>query len=78
MLKVKDWLKLRKPDHSGFLEHIEKLKELGIQYNFQDILTLAKNYGLIEPTINDGKVSFNITANPVKIHHNITIKNLGS
>lgn len=57
MLKVKEWLRLRRPDKEGFLAHIEVWKNDGIPYGVSDVRELAKNYGL-KMSLEDGKLVF--------------------
>lgn len=76
MLKVKEWLRLRRPDKNGFLAHMEVWKTDGIPYGVSDVMELAKNYGL-KMDIENGKIIFTERATVKSINVNITIKKTG-
>ena len=46
ILKVKDWLKFKKPDYDGFVEHIKTWDREGIPYSLSVLEILAENYGI--------------------------------
>ena len=76
MLKVKEWLRLRRPDEEGFLSHMEVWKNNGITYGFSDVAELAKNYGLkMSPEDEKIIIKDNITIKSISI--NITVRKTG-
>ena len=54
ILKVKDWLKFKKPDYEGFVEHIKTWDREGFPYGTSDIRRLAENYGTPIPHLKNG------------------------
>lgn len=76
MLKVKEWLRLRRPDKEGFLAHIEVWKNDGIPYGVSDVRELAKNYGL-KMSLEDGKLVFTERATVKSISININVRKTG-
>lgn len=51
VIKVKDWLKFRHPDHQGFNEHIEVWKKAGIKFELKDLVDLAIAYNIKPPSM---------------------------
>jgi hypothetical protein len=59
ILKVKEWLKFRKPDYEGFQMHVEVWEKEGMPYGFKDLLRIAKAYNCPLPTrVQDGRLIF--------------------
>jgi len=59
ILKVKEWLKFRKPDYEGFQMHVEVWEKEGMPYGFKDLLRIAKAYNCPLPIrAKDGKLIF--------------------
>lgn len=61
-LKVKEWLKFRKPDFEGFKNHLNTWKDEGIHFAVYNIIKLAESYNLPEPQIDSDEISFTIAA----------------
>ena len=60
ILKVREWLKFKKPDYEGFVEHVRIWDKEGIPYGVSDLIKLAKNYGTPVPYMKDGELVIDI------------------
>jgi hypothetical protein len=66
IMKVKDWLKFRRPDYDGFREHVEAWDDAGIPYGLKDLMKLQKSYNLPIPRFVNGQVIFDVVIEPKK------------
>jgi hypothetical protein len=60
ILKVREWLKFKKPDYEGFVEHVRIWDQEGIPYGAADLIRLAKNYGTPVPYMKNGELVIDI------------------
>lgn len=61
ILKIKEWLKSKKPDYEGFVYHIKAWDKEKLPYGFADLVRIAKAYNCPLPQMNieDGQMTFN-------------------
>lgn len=79
IMKVKEWLKFKKPDYDGFQHHVEAWEEDGIPYGFRDLLRIAKAYNCPLPTrAENGILIFEPEAKVAHIETKITILPTGA
>jgi hypothetical protein len=58
ILKVREWLKTKKPDYEGFVEHVKIWDKEGIPYGTADLRRLAANYGTPMPYMKIGSSGY--------------------
>jgi hypothetical protein len=56
VLKVREWLKFKKPDYEGFVEHVRIWDEEGISYGRIELIRLANNYGTPISYMRNGEI----------------------